>query len=88
MPSEKQLELWSYIIEHVEENGYQPSVLEMAEHFGVTNRAICQQLELLIEHGLINGDKSVKARAWKLNGVSFKAVFNGEKILEESAAKK
>jgi SOS-response transcriptional repressor LexA len=76
-PSEKQLELVRYIIQHVERWGYQPSQSEMAEHFGVTKSAIKGRLQEAAALGLIRLQPN-KERAILLRHVRFTAKTSPE----------
>lgn len=69
--SDKQLEIFQFIVAHIQDHGYQPSVSEMATHFEVTKRAILDRLKLLEEKGFIR--HTGKDRAIELPHVRFQA---------------
>lgn len=71
--SEKQLEVFKYLIAYIQDNGFQPSVAEMAVHFNVSKRAVLDRLQLLEEKGFIRCGKS-KDRAIEFPMIKFKAV--------------
>ncbi len=71
--SDKQREVYLYIIHHVEQFGFQPSHREIAEHFGVTKRAISQRLNLLAEKGWVDLSDGNRERAVVLRHVKFRA---------------
>lgn len=75
-PSEKHLEVLRFIIGFVEQHGYQPSRLEIAEQFGVTRSAINQRLKQLADRGVIGPLGAEKERAVDLKNVRFKAVHS------------
>jgi SOS-response transcriptional repressor LexA len=72
--SQKQLELYRFLVHHIEENGYQPSHTEMADAFGVTKRAILDRLRQLEAKGLIEPPEAGRERAIRLKYVRFQAV--------------
>ncbi len=78
-PSDKQLEVLKYIIEHVEEHGYQPTQAEMAAKFGVTKSAIGSRIKELARRGLVEVRPGNKERAIVLPHVEFKAILADEK---------
>lgn len=53
VPTDKQLEVYEYVLNQVCENGYQPSYGEIAAHFGVTRTAIVSRLKELEQKGII-----------------------------------
>lgn len=71
--SEKQLEVFEFIIRHVEDHGFQPSGAEMARHFGVTKTAIQARLKNLARRGFIEYGTGTRERAIVLTQVFFKA---------------
>lgn len=72
-PSDKQMEVFRLIVATIQENGYQPSVAEMARHFGVTKRAILDRLQQLEEKGFVKCSRG-RDRAITLSYVKFRAV--------------
>lgn len=76
-PSEKQLEVLRYIISYVEVNGYQPSQLEMAEHFSISKNAIQGRLRELDRRGLIEMPAG-RERAVILKWVRYRAYSSSE----------
>lgn len=77
--SEKQQEVWMFIVKHVEWYGYQPTIREIAEALGVDKRAIQDRLALLAEKGLIELPAGDRDRAILLKNVRFEAVFEPKK---------
>ncbi len=83
-PSDKQLELYKFLISYIEEHGYQPSQGEMAAHFGVSKNAVGQRLRELARRGLLvlpYGEKA-RERSIVLKHIRFKAQWvppEGEK---------
>lgn len=73
--SEKQSELYVYIVRHVEQYGYQPSKTEMAEHFGVTNKAIGDRILQLANKGYIELPPKHSDRCVRLKHVTFRATL-------------
>jgi repressor LexA len=51
--SDKQAEVLGFIIDYVEEHGFQPTTGDMAEHFGVSVNAIKDRLKQLITKQVI-----------------------------------
>jgi repressor LexA len=51
--SDKQAEVLQFIIEYVEEHGFQPTTGEMAKNFGISINAIKDRLKLLAEKKVI-----------------------------------
>ena len=80
-PSEKQLEVLRFLIEFIEQNGYQPTHGEMAEHFDVSKNAIQGRLKELARRGLVEmpADRKAKERAVVIKHVKFRAGFGKEK---------
>lgn len=72
--SEKQLEVLLYIIRHIEEFGFQPSIVEIGHHFGVDKRAIYGRMKLLEQKGFILMSGEGRDRAVILHGVAFKVL--------------
>jgi SOS-response transcriptional repressor LexA len=52
-PTPAQMQLWSYLVQYVCENGYQPSQTEMGEHFGITQASVQDRLKGLQERGYL-----------------------------------
>lgn len=73
--TDKQQELWLHIVGHVAEFGYQPSMTEMAEHFGVTVKAIRDRLVHLENKGYIRFPPKHSDRSIHLKHVSFVPQF-------------
>jgi hypothetical protein len=71
-PSERQLEVVQFIIDHVERWGFQPNQQEMADHFGVSKTAIQGRLREAARRGLIEIENS-RERAIVLKNVRFHA---------------
>lgn len=76
-PSETQLDVLRYLIDHIQKHGYQPTQAEMAEHFGVTKNAIQARLKELAKRNIIDMPEGARARerAIGLKHVRFKAFF-------------
>lgn len=74
--TDKQQDVLDYIIQHVEDCGYQPSKLDMANHFGCTERAIFDRLKQLESKGvlMLNAREGKKDRAITLHHMKFRAV--------------
>jgi SOS-response transcriptional repressor LexA len=75
-PSEKQLEVVHYLVEYLQQHGYQPSQQEMADRFGVSRNAIRQRLVQLESRGIIKMPKREFERAVQLRNVTIKVSFN------------
>src|SRR5205823_5586466 len=73
--SEKQLEVFMFIIKHVEAYGYQPSQQEVANALGVGKRAILDRLILLQEKGYLELSGESRDRGIRLPNVKFEAKF-------------
>lgn len=77
----RQREIYQFIIGHVEQHGFQPSLREMMKHFGIgsINGMVCH-LQALQTKGLVRlprGLGVVNARAIRLMGVRFCCVPSG-----------
>jgi len=59
--TEKQSKTLQFILSETKKNGYQPSVREMALHFGITARALHHHLQLMEKKGRLR--LTGKARA-------------------------
>jgi hypothetical protein len=68
----------TWIVRHVEANGCQPSLCEMATHFGVGNTAMKKRLAGLEQLGLVKGIGEPRRRALRLPGLRFRAVVEDE----------
>lgn len=66
-----QRKVFEYLVGHVEERGYQPTITEMAEHFEVDKRAVLDTLYRLEEAGFVKLPESRKDRAISFPGVKF-----------------
>jgi SOS-response transcriptional repressor LexA len=86
-PSEKMLEVLRYIVECVEQNGYQPSQAEMAGHFGVTKSAIAARLKGLAERGVVGLTDGDRERAVRLFFIKYKAYMTSEPLVSEAERK-
>ena len=51
--SKEAARLFRFIVEHIEEYGYQPSRSEMSAKFGVSINAINSRLATLVRHGVV-----------------------------------
>lgn len=71
----KQIIVWEYIIDHVEINGFQPSIQEMAEHFGIDRKALHDRLKELEKKHFIRLPGPNKERCIRLNLVRFKVMY-------------
>lgn len=76
--TEKQAEVWKYLVDHVERHGFQPSNREMAEHFGIFPKALSDRLDQLASKGYIQFAGKWQDRCLKLNYVRFHAEFTEE----------
>jgi len=73
--TEKQAEVFTYILEFVENNGYQPSVKEMAEAFGISRKALRDRLMQLAMKGYVEMPIKHSERAIRLLHVKFVRKF-------------
>jgi repressor LexA len=73
--SEKQREVLEFLVRFIEENGYQPSLKEMAEFFGITKKALRDRIMQLRAKGYVNVPAERQERCLKLSNLRFKAVF-------------
>jgi DNA-binding transcriptional regulator YhcF (GntR family) len=74
--SDEQKEVYFYIIKHVEDHGFQPSVRELAEQFGINQASMYQRLKLLARKGFVEltgGERSII-----LHHVTFRAELGEE----------
>ena len=62
-----------YLISHVEKYGFQPNILEMAEYFGKTTRAVRDVLAQLASKGFIEFGPPKQERCLTILGVKFVA---------------
>lgn len=69
--TDKQQEVYDFIVKCVEENGYQPSLQEIGDHFGVDKNAIFMRVKGLAEKGWVRQSKPKKDRALTLLRVRF-----------------
>ncbi len=76
--SEKQAEVFQFIVEHVETHGFQPSNKEMAEHFGIYPKALSDRIGQLVLKGYIELPPKWSDRCFKLNHVRFRAEYTEE----------
>lgn len=76
--SQKQAQLYLYLIEFIEKHGFQPTQREMAEHFGVDKKAIADRLRGLQRAGVIQLPGAGLERAIRFPFVRFKAGFHRE----------
>jgi SOS-response transcriptional repressor LexA len=72
--TEKQLEVYLYLIEYICEHGYQPCRKEMADHFGVYMNAINGRLKELHKKGIIVLPGAGQERAIGLRSITFTPV--------------
>ncbi len=72
--TDRQKEVYSYLVWHVCEYGYQPTIVELAENFGVHLNAIKQILGQLDEKGYIRLPGERAERRIEICGVKFKPV--------------
>lgn len=79
LPSDKQKELYGFLIKYIEEYGYQPTQSEMAEFFKVTKNAIRARLKELEDRKLISMGDGSRERAVKIPHVKFKAYWDATK---------
>lgn len=75
--SDGQLDIFRYLVKHVQEFGFQPTVQEVAEHFGVAPRAIHDKLGQLARKGFITLSPKGDTRAIRLHFVRFEPVYTG-----------
>jgi SOS-response transcriptional repressor LexA len=73
--SEKQLEVFVFIVQYVERHGYQPSQQEISNALGVARRAVFDRLKLLEEKGYLELSRDGRDRAIWLKHVRFEARF-------------
>ena len=76
--SEKQAEVWAFVVEHVCRHGFQPTIREMAEHFGVTPKAILDRIAHLANKGYVETGAKASERCLRLKSVTFVAVHSDE----------
>lgn len=69
----KQLELYDFLVRHVEQFGYQPSLKEMGEAFGVTRNAVKDRVKQLVHKGLVALPAVYQDRCLGLPGLRFAA---------------
>lgn len=81
--SDKQKEVWLFLVKHVERFGYQPSVREIANALGVDKRAIQDRIARLVEKGVIELPEGGRDRAILLKNVRFQAFFDENTMREE-----
>ena len=67
MSEDTQHEVLAHLIDHVCEHGFQPTVAEMAEHFGVTPRAVRDRLDHLVRKGYLAAPVKRMERCWSIN---------------------
>lgn len=69
--TDKQKEIFFFIVDYLEENGYQPTTREAAQHFGITRRAASDRIEQLIRKGYLVAPPLNQERSLKINNVRF-----------------
>ena len=70
--TDPQLQVYEYLIWYVEQHGYQPTLREMGEKFGVSGAAIQDRLEFLERFGLValGGDfRAIRLPHWTFKRV-------------------
>lgn len=72
--TEKQKELYFYLVLFIEDHGYQPSIEEMAETFEVARKSIQDKITLMEEHGIMRRGQAKHERCVGLRHVGFKAI--------------
>jgi SOS-response transcriptional repressor LexA len=70
----KQQEVWDYLINCIQQNGFQPSMQEMANHFQVDKNAIYMRIKGLIKKGWIKQNDPKRDRALTLKHAKFKYI--------------
>lgn len=83
-PTAKQLSLLRYILQFIQDYGYQPSRAEMAVHFRVTKTCINTRLRQLENHGFL--ELRHLDRAIKIHDVHFRAFIVQSGALSADAA--
>ncbi len=76
LPSDKQMDVFKFIIAFVEENGFQPSQTEIGLHFKVSKNAVTERLKSLERNGVVKLPITARERAIRLKHVKFKAVYD------------
>lgn len=76
--SELQAEVWNLLITGIEENGFQPSMSEMAEALGISKGAVRHRILQLASKGVIELPAKYQDRCIRIRNVKFKAVFEQE----------
>jgi repressor LexA len=77
--TEKQKELYDYIVAHVKDKFHMPTIKEMAEHFGISTKAIYDRLTGLKNKGWVYMSKEVKERNVRLTGYIVEMTLRKEK---------
>lgn len=72
-PTDRQKEVLRFVVEFIEQHGYQPSRREIAEHFGVAPNSIMGHLRGLEQRGFIDLSNG-KDRAMRIPNVYFRAI--------------
>jgi Mn-dependent DtxR family transcriptional regulator len=78
--SAKQAEVWDYIVNHVCEHGFQPTAVDMAEHFKVTPAAVRERVTHLVRKGLLGLGARGTERSLDLMGLKFEPVIDSAAI--------
>lgn len=76
--TQPQAEILLHVIRHVEEHGFQPSLTEMAETFGITVKATRDRLLQVAQKGYIEFPAKKQERCFRLKGVRFTATVSDE----------
>jgi hypothetical protein len=89
--TEKQLGIYQHIVRWVADYGYQPTVSEMADYFGLkSRRSVIDRLHQLASKGYVGLPERYQERCIRLTGVGFKATFEDvetpEVLREEDCA--
>jgi hypothetical protein len=73
-PTAEQIDLLRYVVSFVEQNGYQPSYREIADHFIVSPSLVKLWVKALAGFGLVTTRQRDRGRALGLPGLPFQAV--------------
>lgn len=76
---QRQLELYTFLLDFIEKNGFQPNAREIAAGLRISTKTALSRLNELQEMGYVTLPVRPHDRAIRLHFVGFKAVFSGEK---------
>lgn len=82
--SEKQWEVYLFVVRFLERHGYQPSIREIADALGVDKRAVQDRIRRLVRKGLV--ERGNRDRAIRLKHVRFEPKFDAPAVEREYQA--